>query len=145
MDTTATIDIAAPPQVVFDYVADFENNPHWQGGMESCRWTSPPPLAVGSTYEQRASFLGRTILTTFEVTAYEPGHSIRIESVVSTFPIQVTRTVEPLDGGGARVTAQVSGQPPWYLRLPGMATLMRRAIAADYTRLRQVLERHPTT
>lgn len=31
--------------------------------MRSCRWTSDPPIGVGSTYDQVASFLGREIIT----------------------------------------------------------------------------------
>jgi uncharacterized membrane protein len=66
MELTTHIAIQRPAGEVFDYIADFENNPHWQDGMTSGRWTSEGPLAVGSTYEQVASFLGRPILTTFE-------------------------------------------------------------------------------
>ena len=96
MNLLSQIEVERPAPEVFAYIADFANNPTWQGGMDSCRWTSEGPIAVGSTYEQVAHFLGKAILTTFEVTALDPGHSIRIESRISTFPIQVTRTVEPL-------------------------------------------------
>lgn len=140
MQTVTTLEIDRPAAEVFAFIADFENNPSWQGGMRSCRWTTDGPIRVGSTYAQEASFLSRTILTTFEVVAYEPGRSISIRSVVSTFPIQVTRTVEPLGGHRCRVTADVQGQPPWYFRLPGMAWLVARSVAGDYARLKRQLE-----
>ncbi len=140
MHTRTTVEIARPAHEVFAYLADFENNPHWQGGMEACRWTSEGPVAVGSTYEQRASFLGKQILTTFEVTALEAGRSISISSIVSTFPIQVTREVEPLSPERCRVTADVDGQPPWYLRLPGMAGMVERSVRGDYARLKAQLD-----
>ncbi len=44
-------------------------------------------LGVGSTYDQVASFLGREIVTTFEVVEYDPPHTIRIVSTASTFPL----------------------------------------------------------
>lgn len=141
MQTTTTIDIDRPAAEVFAYLADFENNPKWQGGMDRCRWTSEPPVGVGSTYEQVAHFLGKAILTTFEVTALDPGRSIRIESVVSTFPIQATREVEPLGDDRCRVTARISGAPPWYLRLvPFMGSMMERSVRGDYARLKSLLE-----
>jgi len=140
MQTTTQIEIDCPAAAAFAYLSDFENNPAWQGGMHACRWTSEPPLRVGSTYAQEASFLGRPILTTFEVVELTPGRSITIHSVVSTFPIQVTRSVEPMSGGRCRVTAEVSGQPPWYFRMPGMAWMVSRSVQRDYATLKAVLE-----
>jgi len=140
MQTRTRIEIERPAASVFAYLADFENNPAWQGGMHACRWTSEPPLRVGSTYAQEASFLGRPIQTTFEVVELTPGRSVTIHSVVSTFPIQVTRSVEPLSDGRCRVTAEVSGQPPWYFRLPGMAGMVSRSVKKDYATLKAVLE-----
>ena len=87
--TTAGIEIARPAAEVFEYIADFERNPSWQQGMKECRWTSDPPLRVGSTYDQKASFLGRAIESSFVVTALEAGASITIETTESTFPIKV--------------------------------------------------------
>lgn len=141
METVETVEIACPAEAAFALVSDFARNPEWQGGMVACRWTSPGGLALGATYEQEARFLGRAIRTTFEVTALEPGRSVSIASVVSTFPIRVTRTVDALGPDRCRVRAEVWGDPPWYLRVvPGMATMMERSIRADYERLRERLE-----
>ena len=64
-----------------------------------------------------------------------------IESVVSTFPLDVTRTVEAI-AGGARVTAIVKGAPTGLMRLfnPIMKTQVQRSIRADYARLKALLE-----
>jgi uncharacterized membrane protein len=56
VDVHITID--RPPDEVFAYIANFENNPRWQKGMQSCNFTSDGPLGVGSTYEQVAKVLG---------------------------------------------------------------------------------------
>lgn len=140
MQTTTEIDIACPADAAFAVLSDFARNPEWQGGMVACRWTSPGGLALGATYGQEARFLGRAILTTFEVTALDPGRSVSIASIVSTFPIRVTRSVEPLGDDACRVTARVWGEPPWYLRLPGMAGMLQRSIQRDYAQLRELLE-----
>ncbi|MCA9490993.1 MAG: SRPBCC family protein [Myxococcales bacterium] len=140
MQTTTSVEVDRAADVVFAFVADHANNPRWQGGMESCVWQGDGPIAVGARYDQRASFLGRPILTTFEVTALDPGRSITITSVVSTFPIRVTRTVEALAPDRCRVTAEVWGDPPWFLRVPGMGHMIRRSIEGDYARLKALLE-----
>ncbi|MCB9797649.1 MAG: SRPBCC family protein, partial [Alphaproteobacteria bacterium] len=40
VDFTHQVEIQRPADEVFAYLADFENNPDWQGGMVACRWTS---------------------------------------------------------------------------------------------------------
>ena len=139
---TASIEIEQPAAEVFAYVADFEQNPTWQGGMRSCRWTSEPPLRVGSTYDQQASFLGRSINSSFVVTALEPGASITIETTESTFPITVTRAVEAISETSCRVSATVDGGPGGVLAVLGvlMRPLAQRSVRGDYRRLKTVLE-----
>ena len=137
-DFEHSIEIDRPAEPVFRYLADFENNPQWQGGMQSCRWTSDEAGVVGATYVQEARFLGRRIDTYFVVTELEPGRRISIESTQSTFPIQVTRSVTPTPGG-CRVRAHVRGQPTGLLKL--FSGLVARSVAKDYARLKQMLER----
>lgn len=128
--------IQRPADEVFSFIADFANNPQWQGGMERCTWDGEA-RGVGATYSQEARFFGRPIRTTFRVTAVDPGRSISIESIVSTFPIQVTRSVAPADGGCV-VTAHVRGQPTGLLKL--MSGMAARSIRKDYAALKALLE-----
>lgn len=141
VEMRSEVEIARPPDVVFAMIADMARNTEWQNGMVSCDWTSDPPHGFGSTYEQVASFMGKKILTTFEVTEYETPTRIRIQSVVSTFPLEITRTVEAT-ASGSRVTAVVKGEPGGLMKL--FAPLMNRqaqsSIDADYQRLVALLE-----
>src|SRR5262249_23290917 len=90
-------EIERPAEVVWEYMENAEHNPEWQSNMRSAHWTTEPPIAVGSRYEQLARFLGKDVRTSFEVTALEPGRSITISSLPgSSFPIRITREVEPL-------------------------------------------------
>lgn len=135
--------IALPADEVFAFFADATNNPLWQEGMESCSWTSEPPIGVGSTYDQRARFLGREVISTFAVTRFEPGELIAIETIKSTFPISVVRRVETLGPNSCRVSAEISGGPEkGFMKLLErlMAVAARRSIDRDYDRLVQVLE-----
>ena len=138
LDFTHSVEIDCPADEAFATIADFENNPRWQGGMKSCRWTSEQTGVVGATYEQEAEFVGRRIVTSFVVTELEPGRRISIESTKSTFPIQVTRTVDPLGERRCRVTAHVRGQPPRLMAL--MSPMVKRSIRKDYERLKCMLE-----
>lgn len=138
---TATRTVARPASEVFEFFADASNNPQWQKGMKECEWTTPEPTGVGSVYRQTASFLGRPVTSVFEVTEFEPGSKIRIETIESTFPIQVTRTVTPLDAERCEVSARITGDPPgpkWLTPLAGR--IAQRSVDADYDRLVTLLE-----
>lgn len=141
---SSQIEIARPVEDVFGLISDFSRNPEWQKGMRSARWTSEPPLRVGSTYEQVARFLGRDVVTTFEVVSYEPGRSVSIESRRSTFPISVTRRVEPLGPNRTRVYAEISGEPGRFFRLfgPLLDKMAQRSVRSDYQRLQRLLEQN---
>ena len=137
IDFEHSVEIARPAEEVFAFVSDFENNPRWQQGMKTCRWTSDAH-GVGGTYVQEASFLGRKIETAFVITEHVPGERVSIESTQSTFPIQVTRSVTALDANRCRVTAHVRGQPTGVLKLFG--GMVKKSVAKDYARLKTLLE-----
>ena len=141
IDFKHRVRIDRPASDVFAFVADFANNPSWQGGMLACEWTSETTLSVGSTYFQHAQFLGRRIDTHFRVVEFVPGKSISIESTQSTFPIQVTRSVDADPRGGCWVTAHIRGQPTGLLKL--MSGMVKRSVARDYDELKRQLEAPP--
>ncbi|MDH3498643.1 MAG: SRPBCC family protein [Acidimicrobiia bacterium] len=142
IQVTASVDIDRPASDVFDYLADMSNNPKWQRGMQQCSWTSEPPLRLGSTYDQQATFLGKQIISSFEVVEFEAGRRIRIKTTGGTMPIDVTREVRTRPDGTASVTATVRGESPGLLRLAGplMRVLVAASVRGDYRRLKAVLE-----
>lgn len=142
VEVEAAVEIDRPPREVFAYLADMARNPEWQRGMQECRWTSEPPLRLGSTYDQVARFLGKEIVSSFEVVEFEPGARIRIRTTSGTMPLDVTRGVEPDGSGGSRVSAVVRGDPTGVFRLAGplMRLLVGASVRRDYRRLKAQLE-----
>lgn len=142
METTTTIRIERPSDLVFGVVADMSLNPKWQGGMRRCTWTSEGPIAVGSTYDQEAGFLGKTITSSFRVEEFDPGRRIRIVSTKSTFPLDITREVVPDGGEACHVTAVVKGEPTGLLKLLSPLTdpMVRKSVAKDYDNLKAMIE-----
>jgi len=142
MELVASRTVRRPASDVFAFIADASNNPSWQSGMVSCRWTSPPPIAIGSRYEQVARFMGRPVVSTFVVVDLEPGRMIQLKTIDSTFPIEVRRSVEPIDDASCAVSARITGGPEGWMRF--LAPLMRRraqrSVDADYDRLVELLE-----
>lgn len=148
MELSARRVINRPAAEVFAYFSNAANNPEWQEGMQTCQWTSPPPIDVGSTYEQHARFAGRDIRSTFEVTGIEPGKMIEINTIQSTFPIQVIRSVTPIDAESCEVSAEISGGPEkGFLKLiePIMRGQAQRSVDRDYDKLVAMLQASAST
>ena len=135
------ISVSRPPDEVFAFISNFENNPKWQSGMQEAQFTSKGPLGVGSTYVQVAKFLGRRIESTFEVVEYVPNRLVKAASTSGSFPITFTRIV---DSGmdGAVVSAIVEGDATGFFKLaePLLARMVRRTVNADYRTLKALLE-----
>lgn len=142
IEVRAAVSVDRPPEEVFAYLADMAHNPEWQRGMQECRWTSDPPLRLGSTYDQRARFLGREIVSSFEVTEFEPGAHIRIRSTAGTMPLDITREVAANRSGGSEVSAIVRGDASGVFRIaaPIMRMIVGASVRGDYRRLKERLE-----
>lgn len=134
--------IDRPAGDVFAFISDMRNNPRWQNGMRRCEWVTPPPTCVGSRYDQEASFLGKKILSTFEVTVYEPGRVFEATTVKSSFPITFHREVRPIDDRTSRVQAVITGDASGFFKLaePVLRHLTACSINGDYDRLKALLE-----
>jgi uncharacterized membrane protein len=137
------LEIDRPASVVWEYMKNAEHNPEWLRNMQSARWTTEPPIAAGSRYEQVARFLGKEVRTSFEVTRLDEGRTVTISSLPgSSFPIEITRQVEPLGSDRSRVREVAAGDSRGFYRIaePLMRAMVRRNIARDYRRLKQLLE-----
>ncbi|MGH8976147.1 MAG: SRPBCC family protein [Acidimicrobiia bacterium] len=139
---TADIDIDRPLPEVFAFLEDVENNPKWLRGMKSCTWTSEPPVGVGSTYDQRAVFLGKEIVSSFVVTEHEPRKRVTIKTTKSSFPLTVTRTTEAVASGRTHVHETVEGDPRGFYRMaqPLLRLVVQRNVRRDYGHLKRLLE-----
>ena len=142
IEIEAGIVVDRAPDEVFAFLADMSQNPRWQKGMRECRWTSEPPVRIGSTYDQVARFLGKEIKSSFVVTELDPGRRIRIRTTSGTMPIGVTREVQPVGDNRSEVRAVVTGDPTRVFRLasPLMRWMVGRSVARDYRRLKELLE-----
>jgi uncharacterized membrane protein len=142
IEVRVNIDVEKPMAAVFAFLSDWSNNPSWQTGMKACTWTSEPPLQLGSTYDQEARFLGRTIVSSFEVIEFEPGAKVRIKSTKSSLPLDITRQVTATGESSCIVSAVVRGEPSGLMRLvnPLMRRVVSNSIKADYVRLKAHLE-----
>src|SRR5687768_13932562 len=69
IENTTSMTLNHPPAQVFDFLADFENEPAWNPECISVEKTSPGPASAGTTYVGRMRKIG-TVQMTLE--SHEP-------------------------------------------------------------------------
>ncbi len=141
IEVTVVTEVDVAAEVAFAYLADVTKNPEWQHGVRSTKWTSSPRGEVGATYDQTLDY--RNQVTSYRVTAIDPGKSMSVESVgEATIPTMVTRAVEPRTAESCTVRVTIVGHPRGLRRLARRAITkaVRRATEVDYTVLKRKLE-----
>lgn len=116
MGVTAKIQVNAPPQRVFEVLADIPNHGTWanqKAGLH-VRPVSGGPLAVGSTFRSEQRFAGKPAAADIRVTkvsapaalAFEAHHTNGKKTVVYTSTFRLTPT-----GDGTLVERTVDANP----------------------------------
>jgi uncharacterized membrane protein len=136
------IDIDRPRMEVAAFASDPDNATAWYRNIKSVQWESSPPLAVGSRIAFVATFLGRRLAYTYEVTELVPGERFVMRTAQGPFPMQTTYTWQDLPGGGTRMTLRNHGEPAGFATVaaPIMARAIARANRSDLRLLKQILE-----
>src|ERR687894_1142495 len=132
--------IDRPTSEVADYAGDPTNAPEWYANIASVEWRTPPPVAVGSRMDFVASFLGRRLAYTYEVTDLVPGERLVMRTAQGPFPMETTYTWEPAGPGRTRMTLRNRGEPTGFGRVaaPVMAAAVRRANDNDLAAIKRI-------
>lgn len=133
-----TIEIARPPDAVFDYLADQGNEVHWNPDCVSMQKLTEGPVGVGTRF--RAKWKQGPFVET-ECTAFEPPRMWRYENG-GQISVVLTVTLEPMSTGGTRLTAHGEWTPHGLFRLvfPVFIRVMRRAERGVVANARRALE-----
>ncbi|GAB7185475.1 hypothetical protein ATKI12_5306 [Kitasatospora sp. Ki12] len=99
-----TVNVAAPPDRVWEVLADVEGWPRWTVSKASVRLLSDGPVAVGSEAEVRQFKLPTEV---WEVTGMEAGRSFEWRSQNPAFTTISTHLIEPLGADRSRVVLGV--------------------------------------
>ena len=135
------IEIARTPGAVFAIFADYDRDPQWRGGVEEMRHEPPGEARVGTTTEESLRLVGRRLVTSGRVTAYEPGQLLAFETTGGPIAARGTRTVAATaTGTEARYALTANLRGGYRLLAPLLAASFRRGVRADLRRLKGLSE-----
>ncbi len=146
IELSASVDVDRPVDDVWRVVADYSRDPDWRAGVVTMAPSTLGRVRPGTTTAEQLRTAGSTWRNTGVVTEVEPGRRFSWRTT-SGVPASGSRAVTPRPGGGSRVELRLSVTPTGARRLlrPLLAGMLRRGLAADAVRLRQLVERVPAT
>lgn len=77
---TTTVDVAAPPEAVFDFLADFTTVAEWDPGVVSAEALTTGDLGVGSAFRVTVKFGPRSLPLRYEITAFDRPRRVVLEA-----------------------------------------------------------------
>lgn len=139
IDVSVETTIERPIGEVVAYVIDPANEPAWIQGIVESTPITPDPVGVGSKARRVAKFMGRRIEYTPEVTEFEPGRRLLMQTNVP-FPMTIEYSFADQDGRTV-VRQRLRGGPSGIMALadPLMAMMVKRNVGGDMRRLRDLL------
>lgn len=142
VDVQTEITIDRPIDVVAAYAGDPTNAPEWYANIQSADWRTEPPVAVGSTMDFVAKFLGRRLAYTYEVVELDLPHRLVMRTAEGPFPMETSYEWTPAGDGRTRMSLRNRGEPSGFTSVaaPMMAAAMRRANTKDLASLKKLLE-----
>ena len=141
LEYQATVD--RPPEEVFDFVADAENNPTWHAHVHETHWIDDGPTRLGRHGRQTGHLWGRDWAFVAEVAEWDPPHRVAFQ-VIEGYKVRTTIQVEPASAGS--LLTLIVDTPPHLGPLDApVSRLMQWMTGArgrgDIERLKAALER----
>ncbi|MFI6103773.1 SRPBCC family protein [Streptomyces sp. NPDC051310] len=141
VDVLTEIVIDAPADEVAAYAADPSNAPEWYVNIVSVAWRTPSVVEVGARADFVARFLGRRLVYTYEITAYEPGRRLAMRATGGPYPMETTYTWEPYGTDASRTRMTLRNRGGAGHRFAALA--VRRANRKDLALLKSLMEKRP--
>ncbi len=146
MKASANILVERPVSEVWNFVADIRNMDKWVNGVSDPRPVSVGEWGVGSAFESRYTYSGKTHTITYEITAYDPPNRVAMRSTSGPFPFE--SCVELCeDGYGTRLTNTIDAKPTnvfltiWFAAMGiVLRMMMRTQLRKELTLLKAELE-----
>lgn len=135
------IDIARPPETVFDVVADERNEPRYNPRLSEVERLTSGPTGRGTQFRARTAGRRKGIEMIIEFTEFERPHRLASVTRLRSMDIHYALTFEPTTyGTRMRWSGDLRPRGPLKLFKPVLNWLGRRQEKATWSRLKRYLE-----
>jgi carbon monoxide dehydrogenase subunit G len=131
-----TFSVTPPPDVVIDYLKDFEHAEQWDPGTEKCTRNDSGPIAVGASWHNVSKIAGTTTELTYTLEELGADKIVLVgknDSATSTDTISVAPA-----GSGSEITYHAD------LQMHGIAKLATPAMKLLFEKLARDTEKQMT-
>ncbi len=142
---TRTFTVSPPPQVVVDYLKDFEHAEQWDPGTRRCERIDTGPVVEGAFWHNVSKILGVTAELTYKLEELTPSR------VVFVGENQSSRTIDTITvdarGSGSVVTFEGDLEMHGSARIltPLVKLALEKRVGGTEKRMASVLNRLATT
>jgi uncharacterized protein YndB with AHSA1/START domain len=141
METGISVTIERPPEAVFAALTDVAAHTQWARGPDEITDISDDPVHLGTTWQQATRMLGKRLVNTMEVRAYEENRTFSFGSE-KPMPMRMTFSLEPIPAG-TKLRMNARGDLDGLfgkLAMPILIKSMERQMESDLQSLKAILE-----
>jgi len=133
--------ICKPVTQIFDFVSTPENDFQWQYGTLAANKLSMDVGALGAFFRSVGHLMGQRVISTFEVTEYEPNRKYGFRSISGPLNSHTSYTFE-MEGGGTKVniSPQLNVTNSFQLNEIILEKKMRKQLKENLALLKEILE-----
>ena len=137
-----SVEIGAPPEDVFPWLADSERRCRWMGALVESEPLTEGPAERGSRYRDVFEDLGQRIVLEAELVEVDEPHELVVHLTADAFEATITQRLDAANGG-TRLSAAIETT---YTKLAGrvLAGVVTRhaqkQLEADLVRLKELVE-----
>ena len=141
VEVKGEIVIDRPPDEVFDFVADEENEPQYNPQMRLAKKITAGPVGAGTWFRAEMTGRGRVVPMMIHFTEFDRPHRLAEHVRMKSMDLTGGLTFERVDGG-TRMGWSWNLQPHGVLKFlgPFVASMGRRQELRIWTSLKQLLE-----
>ena len=139
IEAHGVVQIAAPIEVVFDYLADARNEPRWLPGAREVAKIGDRPVGLGTRFDGVYTRAGRVVV---EIVEYERPTRVTFRAHAKIVDFDDAVTLAAHDGGTA-LNALMQAEPRGLMKVfaPLIARTMRPQFEANWVHLKEAIER----
>lgn len=133
--------IYRPIRQIFDFVSTPENDFQWQYGTLASSRLSEGVSTIGTFFRNIGHLMGHRILSTFEVTEYEPNRKYGFKSLSGPLRSQTSYTFE-IANGSTKVSASIQANVVNFFQMDEgiLEKKMKKQLKENLAMLKDLLE-----